>query len=269
MNNSSSFIQELNHMRFKDNILDMNNTSSLNKILVKKRPINENNISLNNTSNINDDIYKNNKKNYDNYTGFTICQKIKGETITNIPLNISNLEIINEYLKESGFEITQIKTSKLISKENTKMKKKNEREKEDTRRKLNKEKDKDKEKQNTNEIKKLSNINDRHKTFISGLYEDNNKRKNASLKPRNKLKKTPTKICETSKPSNMKSKKNVKKIKDDSVRGNIISKLNEKMEDIGNEKEIFNLREKMNKVEGNKNIIICSPNFSFDNNYKK
>ena len=134
MNNSSSFIQELNHMRFKDNILDMNNTSSLNKILVKKRPINENNISLNNTSNINDDFYKNNKKNYDNYTGFTICQKIKGETITNIPLNISNLEIINEYLKESGFEITQIKTSKLISKENTKMKKKNEKEKEDTRR---------------------------------------------------------------------------------------------------------------------------------------
>ena len=269
MNNSSSFIQELNHMRFKDNILDMNNTSSLNKILVKKRPINENNISLNNTSNINDDIYKNNKKNYDNYTGFTICQKIKGETITNIPLNISNLEIINEYLKESGFEITQIKSSKLISKENTKMKKKNEREKEDTRRKLNKEKDKDKEKQNTNEIKKLSNINDRHKTFISGLNEDNNKRKNASLKPRNKLKKTPTKVCETSKPSNMKSKKNIKKIKDDSVRGNTLSRQNEKMEDIGNEKEIINLREKMNKVEGNKNIIICSPNFSFDNNYKK
>ena len=127
----------------------------------------------------------------------------------------------------------------------------------------------DKEKQNINETKKLSNINDRYKTFISGLYEDINKRKNASLKPRNKLKKTPTKICETSKPSNMKSKKNVKKIKDDSVRGNIISKLNEKIEDTGNEKEIINLREKMNKAEGNKNIIICSPNFSFDNNYKK
>jgi hypothetical protein len=81
-------------MRFKDNILDINNTSSLNKILVKKRPINENNMY-----NINDDIYKINKKIYDNYTGFTICQKIKGETITNIPLNINNLEIINEYLK--------------------------------------------------------------------------------------------------------------------------------------------------------------------------
>ena len=112
MNNSQSFIQELNHLRFKDNILDINNASNLNKILVKKRPINENNISINNTSNINDDIYKNNKKNYDNYTGFTICQKIKGETITNIPLNINNLEIINEYLKESGFEITQIKKNK-------------------------------------------------------------------------------------------------------------------------------------------------------------
>jgi len=270
MNNSSSFIQELNHMRLKDNILDMNNTSSLNKILVKKRPINENNNSINNISNINDDIYKNNKKIFDNYTGFTICQKIKGETITNIPLNINNLEIINEYLKESGFEINQIKSSKLMSKEITKIKRKNEftSKKEDTKRKFVK--DKEKEKQYTNnDIKKLSNNKDRHKTFLSGFYEDNSKRKNASLKPRNKLKKTPTKMSETSKQSNMKSKKNIKKIKDDSVRGSIIGKLNEKMEDSGNEKEKMNLREKLNRGEGNKNFIMCSPNFSFDNNYKK
>ena len=68
--NSFSFIQELNHMRFKDNILDMNNTSNLNKILVKKRPINDNNISIHNISisNINDNIYKNNKKIFYNYT---------------------------------------------------------------------------------------------------------------------------------------------------------------------------------------------------------
>ena len=270
MNNSSSFIQELNHMRLKDNILDMNNTSSLNKILVKKRPINENNNSINNISNINDDIYKNNKKIFDNYTGFTICQKIKGETITNIPLNINNLEIINEYLKESGFEINQIKSSKLMSKEITKIKRKNEftSKKEDTKRKFVK--DKEKEKQYTNnDIKKLSNNKDRHKTFLSGFYEDNSKRKNASLKPRNKLKKTPTKMSETSKQSNMKSKKNIKKIKDDSVRGSIIGKLNEKIEDSGNEKEKMNLREKLNRGEGNKNFIMCSPNFSFDNNYKK
>ena len=270
MNNSSSFIQELNHMRLKDNILDMNNTSSLNKILVKKRPINENNNSINNISNINDDIYKNNKKIFDNYTGFTICQKIKGETITNIPLNINNLEIINEYLKESGFEINQIKSSKLMSKEITKIKRKNEftSKKEDTKRKFVK--DKEKEKQYTNnDIKKLSNNKDRHKTFLSGFYEDNSKRKNASLKPRNKLKKTPTKMSETSKQSNMKSKKNIKKIKDDSVRGSIIGKLNEKMEDSGNEKEKMNLREKLTRGEGNKNFIMCSPNFSFDNNYKK
>jgi len=270
MNNSSSFIQELNHMRLKDNILDMNNTSSLNKILVKKRPINENNNSINNISNINDDIYKNNKKIFDNYTGFTICQKIKGETITNIPLNINNLEIINEYLKESGFEINQIKSSKLMSKENTKTKRKNEftSKKEDTKRKFVK--DKEKEKQYTNnDIKKLSNNKDRHKTLLSGFYEDNSKRKNASLKPRNKLKKTPTKMGETSKQSNMKSKKNIKKIKDDSVRGSIIGKLNEKIEDNGNEKEKMNLREKLNRGEGNKNFIMCSPNFSFDNNYKK
>ena len=268
MNNSSSFIQELNHMRLKDNILDMNNTSSLNKILVKKRPINENNNSINNISNINDDIYKNNKKIFDNYTGFTICQKIKGETITNIPLNINNLEIINEYLKESGFEINQIKSSKLMSKENTKTKRKNEftSKKEDTKRKFAKEKEKQ---YTNNDIKKLSNIKDRHKTFLSGFYEDNSKRKNASLKPRNKLKKTPTKMSETSKQSNMKSKKNIKKIKDDSVRGSIIGKLNEKMEDSGNEKEKMNLREKLNRGEGNKNFIMCSPNFSFDNNYKK
>jgi len=257
-------------MRLKDNILDMNNTSSLNKILVKKRPINENNNSINNISNINDDIYKNNKKIFDNYTGFTICQKIKGETITNIPLNINNLEIINEYLKESGFEINQIKSSKLMSKENTKTKRKNEftSKKEDTKRKFAKEKEKEKLYTN-NDIKKLSNIKDRHKTFLSGFYEDNSKRKNASLKPRNKLKKTPTKMSETSKQSNMKSKKNIKKIKDDSVRGSIIGKLNEKIEDSGNEKEKMNLREKLNRGEGNKNFIMCSPNFSFDNNYKK
>ena len=270
MNSSSSFIQDINHLTFKDNLLDMNNTSSLNKILVKKRPINENNISLHNISNLNDDFNKNNKKNYDNYTGFTICQKIKGETITNIPLNINNLEIINQYLKESGFEITQIKSNKLISKENTnsKMRKKNEltakKEKEDTKGKLNKKKE-----STSNEIKKLSNNKDRNRTFASGFYEDFNKRKNASLKPRKNLKKTPTKMSETSRPSNMKSKKSIKKIKDDSKRGNILGKLNDKMEDSGNEKEKMTLREKLNKVDANKNIIMCSPNFSFDNNYKK
>ena len=167
---NSSFIQELNHMRFKDNILDMNSTSNLNKIIDKKIPINENNISIHNISisNINDGIYKNNKKLFDNYTGFTICLNIKGEAITNTPLNINNLEIINEYLKESGFKINQIKSSKLMSKENAKTKNKNViiSKKEDTKRNLNKEK----QKQNiNNDIKKLSNIKDRYKTFLSRL----------------------------------------------------------------------------------------------------
>jgi len=205
----------------------MNNTSSLNKILVKKRSINENNISINNIRGINDGIYKNNKKIFDNYTGSTNLPKDQRGNITNIPLNISNLEIINEYLKKSGFEINQIKSSKLMSKENTKTKKKKKKKNEfiSKKRKLNKEK----EKQNTNnDIKKLLNIKDRHKTFLSGFYEDSSKRKNASLKPRNKFKKTSTKINDASKQSNMKSKKNIKKIKDDNIRGRIICKLNEK-----------------------------------------
>ena len=111
--NNSVIIQDFNHTKFKDNLLD---TSNLNKILVKKRPINENNIYYNNHS----IDYKHNHDNKDNFTGFTLCKKSKGETMVDIPISINNLYIINEYLKESGFEIVKTKQLETNKKEDTK-----------------------------------------------------------------------------------------------------------------------------------------------------
>ena len=184
--NNSAIIQDFNHTKYKDNLLDINTTSNLNKILVKKRPINENNIYYNNHS----IDYKRNHDNKDNFTGLTLSKKMKGETIMDIPININNLYIINEYLKESGFEIVkkkQLETNK----------------KEDTKKNLNKEN------QNTNnDINKFSDKKEKekHNTFISGLYSEYIKRKNTSQKQRQNLKKNPSKLI-----NKENTKKNIKK----------------------------------------------------------
>ena len=202
--NNSAIIQDFNHTKYKDNLLDINTTSNLNKILVKKRPINENNIYYNNHS----IDYKRSHDNKDNFTGLTLSKKMKGETIMDIPININNLYIINEYLKESGFEIVkkkQLETNK----------------KEDTKKNLNKEN------QNTNnEINKFSDKKEKekHNTFISGLYSEYIKRKNTSQKQRQNLKKNPSKLI-----NKENTKKNIKKLKNDvNTRSNIAVKLRER-----------------------------------------
>ena len=202
--NNSAIIQDFNHTKYKDNLLDINTTSNLNKILVKKRPINENNIYYNNHS----IDYKRSHDNKDNFTGLTLSKKMKGETIMDIPININNLYIINEYLKESGFEIVkkkQLETNK----------------KEDTKKNLNKEN------QNTNnDINKFSDKKEKekHNTFISGLYSEYIKRKNTSQKQRQNLKKNPSKLI-----NKENTKKNIKKLKNDvNTRSNIAVKLRER-----------------------------------------
>ena len=202
--NNSAIIQDFNHAKYKDNLLDINTTSNLNKILVKKRPINENNIYYNNHS----IDYKRSHDNKDNFTGLTLSKKMKGETIMDIPININNLYIINEYLKESGFEIVkkkQLETNK----------------KEDTKKNLNKEN------QNTNnDINKFSDKKEKekHNTFISGLYSEYIKRKNTSQKQRQNLKKNPSKLI-----NKKNKKKNIKKLKNDvNTRSNIAVKLRER-----------------------------------------
>ena len=201
--NNSAIIQEFNHTKFKDNLLDINSTSNLNKILVKKRPINENNIYYNHSID-----YKHNHNNKDNFTGLTICKKVKGETIIDIPININNLYIINEYLKESGFEI--VKTKQLQQNK-----------KEDTKKYLNKEN------QNTNnEMNKYSDKKEKEKynTFIPELYTESIKRKNTSQKQRQNLKKNPSKLINKDN-----TKKNMKKLKNDiNTRSNIVVKLRER-----------------------------------------
>ena len=202
--NNSAIIQDFNHAKYKDNLLDINTTSNLNKILVKKRPINENNIYYNNHS----IDYKRSHDNKDNFTGLTLSKKMKGETIMDIPISINNLYIINEYLKESGFEIVkkkQLETNK----------------KEDTKKNLNKEN------QNTNnDINKFSDKKEKekHNTFISGLYSEYIKRKNTSQKQRQNLKKNPSKLI-----NKKNKKKNIKKLKNDvNTRSNIAVKLRER-----------------------------------------
>ena len=202
--NNSAIIQDFNHTKYKDNLLDINTPSNLNKILVKKRPINENNIYYNNHS----IDYKRSHDNKDNFTGLTLSKKMKGETIMDIPISINNLYIINEYLKESGFEIVkkkQLETNK----------------KEDTKKNLNKEN------QNTNnEINKFSDKKEKekHNTFISGLYSEYIKRKNTSQKQRQNLKKNPSKLI-----NKENTKKNIKKLKNDvNTRSNIAVKLRER-----------------------------------------
>ena len=202
--NNSAIIQDFNHTKYKDNLLDINTSSNLNKILVKKRPINENNIYYNNHS----IDYKRSHDNKDNFTGLTLSKKMKGETIMDIPININNLYIINEYLKESGFEIVkkkQLETNK----------------KEDTKKNLNKEN------QNTNnDINKFSDKKEKekHNTFISGLYSEYIKRKNTSQKQRQNLKKNPSKLI-----NKENTKKNIKKLKNDvNTRSNIAVKLRER-----------------------------------------
>ena len=103
--NNSTYVQEFKLKKKFHDITKHNSINSLNKILVKKRPINENIITHHN-------LIEN------KYTGFYICKKNKGENILNLPINANNLDLINQFLKESGFQISQINSNKFPPKEN-------------------------------------------------------------------------------------------------------------------------------------------------------
>ena len=250
--NSNEFIQEFNHITFKNNLLEINNRRKMNKILVKKRPLND----INNYQSNNESIY----------TGFTISKIFEGESILNLPINIDNLSIINEFLKESGFEINQIKTKENIKPKKIELTNK----KEDNTKKIKKKLNKEKQYSNI-EAGKMTNRKEKSKTFIIGLNEEN-KGKNTSVKQ--KLKKTPTKVKENSKPNTIKAKKTIKKLKDNNIKGNVVLKMKEKIEEYENInyndiKDKINLKDDLNKII-NKNLMsISTPNFYMKENSKK
>ena len=148
--NNSTYMQEFEHLKLKQNLFDLNSfnnyaNNKINKIHVKKRPINDNiiphSINTNLSTNINIDS---------NDTGLYLTKQNKGENILNIPVNLNNFEMINKILKEYGFEIKKIK----INNSNNNLKK------DDSSKKKN---------YNTNiEIKKLVNIKEKPKKVISG-----------------------------------------------------------------------------------------------------
>ena len=101
---------------------------------------------------------------------------------------------------------------------------------------------------------------------------EENKGKNTSVKQ--KLKKTPTKVKENSKPNTIKSKKTIKKLKDNNIKGNVVLKMKEKIEEYENInyndiKDKINLKDDLNKII-NKNLMsISTPNFYMKENSKK
>ena len=109
--------------------------------------------------------------------GFSICKYIKGENILNLPINANNLYMINQFLKESGFEIREIKQNKISTKENTNTNQKKE------IKLTNLKNDSNKKKAHTIiEIRKLSNKKDNSKISGSGLNTSRNKTKNSNKK---------------------------------------------------------------------------------------
>ena len=227
---NSTYMQEFDPHKLKDNLFDFSN-KSINKIHVKKRPVNENNSPHNND---------NNNDNNDNYTGFCICKQRKGETILKIPINIKNIFMINQFLKESGFEISKIKSNnKLNEKENIKQKRKvdisylteeiNKKKKNNTISNLDLE-------------RKLSNKKEKIKTKNSGLN---------IIKDINK-KTTNQKIIKKERNEEKFSKNinNIKKMKDENeAQKKIFVKLNENFEDIENNYINKNKNKHKNKAD--------------------
>ena len=200
---NNSYINEFNN-KLKENFSDFENNNTINKILVKKRPLNENN-----NPQQNDD-------NNINYNGFYISRYIKGENILNLPINNDNIYMINQLLKEYGYEINKIKSNKLSSKEKNNQKKKTEL--------TNQKNDSNKKKRyNTNvDMSKLtSNKKENSKIIDSGLNSTRNKITNSNNK---NFKNRPT---------TLKEKKNLNNIYDDNkIPKKIVVKLNENFEEL-------------------------------------
>ena len=222
--NNNTYINGFKNLKIKENIFGFdNNNNSMKKIHVKKRPLNETNSPNKN------DI--NNK-----YTGFSMCKYDKGETVLNLPINTNNLYIINQFLKESGFEIKEIQSKQLSSKEKTNQKNKIflTNQKSDLSKKKN---------FNTNiEVRKSLNKKENSKTKDSLLNTSSKKLKTDNKK---KLKKI-TKNVSDNQYNYSKEKRNLKNKNDKNVsQSKIMVKLNENLEDF--EKNYLNKKkEKLN-----------------------
>ena len=262
---NNTYMNGFNNIKIKENYFDLNNNSTTNKILVKKRPLNEN---------INPNQNDNNNNN--NYSGFSICKYIKGESILNLPINANNLYMINQFLKESGFEIREIKQNKKSTKENTNTNQKKE------IKLTNLKNDSNKKKAHTIiEIRKLSNKKDNSKIIGSGLNTSRNKTKNSNKK---KIKNTPNKLNDklfnskekNDKIFNSKEKKNLKTIFDkNKFKEKIVVKLKENFEEFEktyinkNKENKYNLGNILNEDEICQRIRVSTPNFKSDDNSKK
>ena len=238
--NNSIYMEEFKQYKLKEKYLDFNN-DKIKKIHVKKRPINEN---INPNNNI---IIK-------NYTGFSLCQQNKGETILNIPINLDNLYTINQFLKDSGFQIIKIKNkNKQNSKEKVIQKEKKDisNQKEDLNKKNNK---------INNEIKELPNKKEKTKGLISEAKKENiDKNTNQT-----KYKKSQTKSDENCKQNTIKNKNYGEETE---IQKKIYVKLNGNFEEFENNylnknKEKLNL-DKIAEEEFSKNKKVSTPNFKF------
>ena len=238
--NNSIYMEEFKQYKLKEKYLDFNN-DKIKKIHVKKRPINEN---INPNNNI---IIK-------NYTGFSLCQQNKGETILNIPINLDNLYTINQFLKDSGFQIIKIKNkNKQNSKEKVIQKEKKDisNQKEDLNKKNNK---------INNEIKELPNKKEKTKGLISEAKKENiDKNTNQTT-----YKKSQTKSDENCKQNTIKNKNYGEETE---IQKKIYVKLNGNFEEFENNylnknKEKLNL-DKIAEEEFSKNKKVSTPNFKF------
>ena len=245
--NNSTYIQEFNNLKLKKNFFDIskhNTINSINKIHVKKRPINENIITHHN--------FIENKN-----SGFYICKKNKGENILDLPINENNLNLINRFLKESGFQISQIKSNKFAQKENKNQKKISD---------LNfdKEESNKKKKYNTNiEIRKFSN----KKEKIKIIPESNktNKFKNIDNK---KSKNFPIKLNKNIQKNDFKTGVNLKNSQNtNQIHERIVVKLNENIEELEKNYENENNRNYYKKEDEIPKIIkVTTPYFRFNEN---
>ena len=254
--NNSTYMQEFEHLKLKKKIFDLNNNketnsnpNKINKILVKKRPINDNiiphtiNTGSNNLTN-------------DNSTGLYLCKQNKGENVLNIPINTDNILMINNILKEAGFEIKQIKNNKTSYKSESKINLK----KYNAYNMISKDDSYKKKKYNSNvEIKKYCNKKEKVKEVI---YGSKNK----------KSKKSPIKLEKNDISVKKKNLNNIKNDKKEEMKKKIFVKLNENFEEFENNylkktKEKFNdANNNINNIENENNSknVISTPNFKIN-----
>ena len=237
--NNSIYMEEFKELKLKEKYLDFNN-DTIKKIQVKKRLINEN-------------INPNNNTIIKNYTGFSLCEQNKGETIFNIPINIDNLYVINQFLKDYGFQMIKIKNkSKRNSKEKTIQK-----EKIDIYNQKN-----NLNKKNTKTINKNKNLPNK-KEKSKGLISDAKKENSIDKNSQKKYEKSQSKNNNNNYKQNSLNNKNYKEEKE--IQKKIFVKLNENFEELeynylNKNKEKLNVDKNLEEDFSN-NSKVYTPNF--------